>query len=484
MQVAVVHGYFLGDSGSGVYVRHLTRALLAEGHDVTLFCQEREPEIYDFIDSVWDLDATNTVLSLTGDERTPSGRGSCRFVRPNLSGRLLVYVDGPFAGFERSGIKTFQDAPDDWIDDYLAANIAALRTAFGRWKPDVVLAQHAIMQPHVVREALGEGGPYVVTTHGSELNFSLRVDPRLVPYGLSGLSGARAVVAVSPQAAEDTVAWAASHHLDIANKTHAISPGVDTDVFTPSPSRAEAIATLLAHVAQPPGLELSPDDDVLAFVGRVGWNKGIQHAVVALAQVAASRPHAKLLVAGVGPARSALEQLAALLSARDAAAARKLALGEPELRTNEEYGPLVPDEIGELGSARVAYLGHLTSENVARLFAAADIALAPSVFPEAAALVTSEALSSGALPVATYQTGLRMMGDIVCDELSDESFRALVPGTILSTAIAETVVRDLERYPTKDADFRQRLHACAAKNFPTWRGIAEQYVAMRVGDER
>ena len=30
MQVAVVHGYFLGDSGSGGYVRHLTSALLAE----------------------------------------------------------------------------------------------------------------------------------------------------------------------------------------------------------------------------------------------------------------------------------------------------------------------------------------------------------------------------------------------------------------------------------------------------------------------
>ena len=138
----------------------------------------------------------------------------------------------------------------------------------------------------------------------------------------------------------------------------------------------------------------------------------------------------------------------------------------------------VPEELGETGPTRIAYLGHLASEDVARLFAVADLALAPSVFPEAAALVTSEALSSGALPVATYQTGLRMMGDIVCDELSDESFRALVPGTVLSTAIAETVLRDLERYPTKDTAFRQRLHACAVANFPTWRGIARQYVEM------
>ena len=320
-----------------------------------------------------------------------------------------------------------------------------------------------------------------MTTHGSELNFSLRVDPRLVPYGVSGLLGARAVVAVSPQAAEDTCAWASSHGLDIAAKTRAIYPGVDTDVFTPAPSRAQAIADLAAHVRLPADLALSPHDDVLAFVGRVGWSKGIQHAVVALSLIAALRPGVKLLVAGAGPARSALEALAALLAAGDAGDARSLALADPELRTNAEYGPLVPAGIGRLGPVRVAYLGHLVSEDVARLFAVADVALAPSIFPEAAALVTSEALSCGALPVATYQSGLRMMCDIVCDELGDEAFRALAPGTILTTAIAETVVRDLVRYPTKDPEFRRRLHDCAARNFPTWRGIAALYVAMGVG---
>ena len=167
MQVAVVHGYFLGDSGSGVYVRHLTRALMAEGHNVTLLCQEREPERYDFIDSVFDLDESNTTLLPVGEPCPPRGSGSCRLVRPNLGGRLLVYVDGPFAGFDRSAIKTFQDAPDDWIGTHIAANVAALRTAFARWAPDVVLAQHAIMQPYVVREALGGRASYVVTTHGS-----------------------------------------------------------------------------------------------------------------------------------------------------------------------------------------------------------------------------------------------------------------------------------------------------------------------------
>ncbi|MDR3687632.1 MAG: glycosyltransferase family 4 protein [Coriobacteriia bacterium] len=482
MRIAVVHGYFLGDSGSGIYVRNLVRGLLAEGHDVTLVCQEREPEKYDFVDSVWMLDASNTVLRLAGNEHHAIGRGTCRLVRPDLGGRLLVYVDGPFAGFERGGVRAFQDAPDDWIATYIAANAAALRTAFAQWTPDLVLAQHAIMQPYTVREALAGSTPYVVTTHGSELNFSLKLDPRLVPYALDGLRDAAGVAAVSPASARDVVEWAASHGLDIAARACVMMPGIDTELFAPAPSRAEAIATLARHVELPASLDLSPGDDVLAFVGRIGWSKGIHHAIVALSLISAARPRIKLLAAGAGPARESLERLAGLLNAGNVAGARELAIADPELQTTAEYGPLIPDDIGELGEVHVAYLGHQTSENVARLFAAADLALAPSIFPEAAALVTSEALSAGALPVVANQTGLHMMAKIEADALADESFLGLLPGRNLTLALAEAIERYLDRYPTNDAAFRQRLHAIAASHFPTWQTIAREYVEMAGGE--
>ena len=478
MRIAVVHGYFLGDSGSGVYTRNLARELREDGHDVILFCQEREPANYSFIDSLWTLDATNTALQLVGEERPRHGEGSCRLVRPDLGGRLLVYVDGPFAGFETSEVKTFQDAPDEWIDSYIEANVAALRTAFSKWEPDIVLAQHAVMQPHVVRRALRGACPYTVTTHGSELNFSLKLDPRLAGFGVSGLSGAQAVVAVSPASAEDVIGWAASHDLDIAEKTTVIAPGVDTATFVPAPDRATAIEKLAAHVDLPDDFELSPGDEVLAFVGRVGWNKGIQHAVVALSLVSAVRPRVKLLVAGEGPARAALMRLASLFSAGDATGARKLATGEHELRTTAEYGPLVPEDVEALGQARVAFLGHLTTPKVARVFAAADIALAPSVFPEAAALVTSEGLSSGALPIVTYQTGLRMLADIESTALGDPLFRALQPGRGLSTGLAEAITRNLDRYPTADNEFRRRLHRIAVEHFPSWLAVARRNVEL------
>jgi hypothetical protein len=67
--------------------------------------------------------------------------------------------------------------------------------------------------------------------------------------------------------------------------------------------------------------------------------------------------------------------------------------------------------------------------------------------------------------------------------LDDSSFRNLIPGHNLSSGIAEAVVAYLDRYPTKDAAFRQKLHATAASHFPTWQTIAREYVEMAGRDE-
>ena len=483
MHVAIVHGYFLGDSGSGVYTRQLAEALTRLGHDVTLVCQERDPERYAFIDSVWALDPANTTLTQLA-ERPPADRvgpGSCRLVRPDDGGRLLVYVDGPFAGFERDGVRAFQDAPAEWIDAFVARNVAALRTTVERWPSDVVLAQHTIAQPQIVREALAGRCPYTVTVHGSELNFSLRSDARLAPLGISGLSGASAVVALTQSSLADVVGWAAQYGLAIAEKGAVLPPGIDFSVFAPAPSRGAAVDALVREVGLPADFEFAPDDDVLAFAARVGWNKGIHHLVVAVSLLAAERPGVCLLVAGDGPARASLERLAALLSAGEAEAAREFAASDPELRTTEEFGPLIPDGAGPFGEARIAFLGHLPAAGVARIFATADVAVAPSIFPEAAGLVTSEALAAGALPLAAYHSGLAAIADIVADEFGDPMFTQLRAGAGLTAGIVDAVRWLLDRYPTADPAFRARLHALAEKRFPTWDEIARRYLALAMG---
>lgn len=483
MRIAIVHGYFLHDSGSGVYVRELARAFVRLGHDVTLVCQAREPERYDFIDSAYALDEGNAELQLihSAPRLYP---GSCRLVRPNLGGRLLVYVAGAFPGFRRADVTAFQDAPADVRDRYVGANTSALRRVFAEWPPELVLSQHLIMQPYVVRAALAGSAPYFVTEHGSALNFSVRRCEELVPYALSGLEAAAAVISVSPMAREDLVGWSASHGLDITAKTSWILPGVDADVFSPAGERAEAIGSMLSHVALPPGFDVRPDDDVLAFAGALMHTKGLQHAIAALPFIARRRGRrVRLLIAGEGPGREPLEELARLVDRGDTAAARLLVAREGELRSPAEWGDVVADTPAIAGGPSVAFLGRVDHTLLSSVFAAADVALAPSVFPEAAALVSSEALSAGALPLAAYHSGMVTLADFLANALDDPSFRSLAPGPDLTGRIADMVVQLLDRYPTKDPAFRQRLHELGASRYPTWEAAARSYLALDASRE-
>lgn len=142
-----------------------------------------------------------------------------------------------------------------------------------------------------------------------------------------------------------------------------------------------------------------------------------------------------------------------------------LALAEQELRTLPEFGPKVTEPVGHVGKLQVAFLGHLTLAQLARVFAAADLSLAPVVFPEALGLVTMEALSAGALPIASYHSGLMSVLDVVADSLADPAFRALARAGSPTAAIADAVVDILERYPVADPAFRPRLHNLSAEHF-------------------
>ena len=47
MRIHLWHGYLLGGTGSNVYTRALAREWSLAGHEVTVVCQERDPEQYD-----------------------------------------------------------------------------------------------------------------------------------------------------------------------------------------------------------------------------------------------------------------------------------------------------------------------------------------------------------------------------------------------------------------------------------------------------
>lgn len=471
MRVTVVHGYFLHDSGSAIYTRELARELARAGHEVTLVCQEQHPESFGFIDSVYDLDTENLHV-IEFMRRQSALNGSCRLVRPHLSGNLLTYVAGPFPGFTAV---PFQEVETDQIESYINANTRALETVFDIWPPDLVQANHAIMQPLVVRRALAGRAPYVVTVHGSELNFSIKSDPRLVPYALEGLERATAVFALSDSSLEELREFADAHGMDLGSKAMELSPGVDTELFSPARDRSglpESIFPLLDEA-----------EKVLVFAGRLLWTKGLQYVVAGLPLILAQRPDLQLLVAGEGPMLIPILAFIDALGSGDFDKALELLTDEPQLRTEKDFGDVLPAmntverELYLEGSRslgdHIHFLGHLSHDQLAGLFAAADISLAPSVFPEAFGLVSIEALAAGALPVATYQTGLKTPLNAVAALLVDDTLRNLRPGVALTTAIAGSVLHLLRAYPTRDRAFRQRLHSLVEDSF-SWKVVADR----------
>lgn len=475
MRVALIHGYFLDDSGSAIYVRELAHELVRQGHDVTLICQEQNPQNHRFIDSFYDLDESNTIVRL-GFSRDRNYSGSCRLVRPHIGGRLLTYVAGPFPGFEAV---PFQEAPDSWIRSYIKANLKVMSAVFEKWPPDLVQANHTIMQPYLAAKALRGRAPYVVTVHGSALNFSVKADPRLIPYAIEGLEEARAVVSLSETSLAELLAISSENGLDIKDKSIELPPGVDTELFAPLAERSEVLSGISSSI-DPLG------DDILVFAGRLLWTKGIQYAVAAMPMILRRRPKARLIIAGEGPMQGSLDQLIGALEEGDIAAARQLAAFDDELKNASEYGMVLP-QMGEeeeseyLAAARgnfkerVHFTGHISHERLAPLFGAADLSLAPSVFPEAFGLVSIEALAAGALPVATYQTGLRAPLEKIAGELRDEDIKQLRPGAGLTEAIAGSVISLLDRYETRDGDFRNRLHGIAGKHY-SWRIVSQHYL--------
>src|SRR5437868_14985189 len=221
MRILLWHGYLLGGTGSNVYTRALAREWSRAGHDVTVVCQERDPELYDV--------------------------GGARVVRPELPGGLLpVFVLDRYEGLEA---RLLQDFSEEECRAYVEANAAALRELA---PADLVFANHVLLGGPV---GAASGLRYRVKAHGSELEYALRGRPDLARWGAETLAEADVVYAGSEhiRAVLEEVAG----HVD---RVEVVPPGVDVEEFEPEP-RDEALAALLEEARRDPedGDERQPD---------------------------------------------------------------------------------------------------------------------------------------------------------------------------------------------------------------------------------
>jgi glycosyltransferase involved in cell wall biosynthesis len=484
VRVLIFHGYLLRGTGSNIYNVSLVRALAALGHEVCLLCQERRAEELDLSDSV-------TV------------------VNPDIGRVLPVYVADSYADFDAV---RFADLDDAALDRYLDANVAAVRDAVERFRPDVALANHEVMGPAILARGLGGEVPYAVKIHGSALEYTVRPEPeRFLPYMLEGLRAAAGVLVGSRHTAESL--WEVAGDPELPGKTRLGPPGVDVAEFRPRPAdEAAANLKLLADrldAADPGGWggeagagealrAFDPRSErIVGYVGKLIVSKGVDLLLAAWPLVAARVPDARLMVIGFGGYRDALGEIVATLARGDLDGLRSIAEQGRALEGGAEapLTHLLAFLDGLDGEARTAYLaaapdaaarvrftGSLEHGDLPLVLPAFTAQVVPSTFPEAFGMVAAEAACSGALPLSADHSGLAEVTAALAPELpgDERSLLSFERGPDAVEQIAERLIRWLELPAERRAEASAALSDAARERFG-WEGVARGVIAAAEG---
>src|SRR5918998_510268 len=419
MRIIMTHGYMLSGTGSNIYVQSLCRALVSEGHDVHLLCQDPDPLTYDFVGKSAKVDASG--VEDLGEQETPYP-GLCVVYRPEIGDLLPVYVYDDYPGWR---VKTFLDLTEEELDNYLRRNVEALKIALEASGAEAVITNHSVPGPLVARRALeGNDLPYVSIVHGSCLQYVSRKSEMYMGLTREGLEAAREILALSSHSA-GTIA---EDFPALAGKTHSLPGGVDTELFHPDAFDRG----VLDHLQGGPGrgqAQRTSLREALESSGHAG------ELAIALRAVAASydaRSHDKdagerlrgfldrdgplLVYLGKLIHSKGVHSLISALSAGDETTVERLA----EMGRLLEGGPAGPLEHFELADEMlvdaegmqddVLFVGPLYHGDLTKVLPAADAAAVPSIFPETFGLVAAEFAASGVVPFVSDHSGLREAG--------------------------------------------------------------------------
>ena len=502
MRILVFHGYLLRGTGSNIYNANLARALAGLGHEVHLFCQDRDAAGFAWVDAVGDWEDGELEVTATGKG---TGPGSVTVYRPPIGKLLPVYVEDRYEGFEARAFPSL-DRPE--VERYVEVNVAAVRDVVERvGTPDAALANHLIMGPVILARA---GIPeFAVKNHGSDLEYTLRPNPGFVPWAAEGLERAAAVLVGSRHTAESL--WEVVPGLELEAKTGLGPPGVDPDRFRPidrarSAELLSQLADRIASGSAGSGLGRDPGQAGYAiqrfggahgprvvFVGKLIVSKGVDLLLAAWPLVHRENPGSSLLVAGFGEFVGGLSDLVARLGEGDLEGAREIAARGREL----EGGPVGRLEMldhflgepppGYVDAARAAsgsvhFTGRLEHDEVASLVPTADAMVVPSTFPEAFGMVAAEAAASGVMPVCARHSGLE---EVTATLAVDVPEAAPFLSFELGSGAIDGIASRLNGWLDSDRDVRRAIEialADSADGHWSWEGVARDVIRASAGE--
>ncbi len=357
--------------------------------------------------------------------------GGADTVRPEIGGLLPVFVLDRYEGLEARRLPDLTRAERE---RYVELNAAALR----RHLPaDLVFANHVLLGGPV---AAATGARLAVKAHGSELEYAIRGNEELAAWARESLAGAEAVFVGSEHIRE--VLEEVVGHVD---RVHEVPPGVDVDEFRPEP-REEALAALI-HEARldPPsrGDERLPDEanadrfaklfqtdePTVIYFGKLLYNKGVHLLLEALRDL-----DARGVIVGFGDYRAELEAIA---------------------------------------PPRTLFTGALEHRHLAHLLPLADVAVVPSIFPEAFGMVAAEAAAAGCPPLVARHSGLQEVAEGLEAEYPPEH-RDL---TSFANGDIDDLTAKLRRLLALSPAEREQLSEAARRATVerwSWHGVAER----------
>ncbi|HZC75739.1 MAG TPA: glycosyltransferase family 4 protein, partial [Gaiellaceae bacterium] len=304
---------------------------------------------------------------------------------------------------------------------------------------DLVFANHVLLGAPV---GAASGMRFRVKAHGSELEYAMRGRADLSQWGAETLAEAEVVYAGSEHI-RDVLAGVCGH----VERVEIVPPGVDVEEFRPVP-REEALAGLLDEARRDldDGDERLPDPGnaarfaefferdgpTVVYFGKLIENKGVQVLLEAIAGL-----DARAIVVGFGDYRTELEALA-------------------------PPGTL--------------FTGALEHRHLRHLLPLCDVAVVPSIFPEAFGMVAAEAAAAGVLPVVSAHSGLAEVAAGIGDEVGPEAAALLSFPTGDSGALRERLAAIL----TLPAQRRRELGLAARRAVEarwSWKVVATRLLA-------
>jgi glycosyltransferase involved in cell wall biosynthesis len=533
LMICLVHGYSLTGSGSNLWTRAIARGLCAIGETVHLVCQEERPERYNFISEAYRYGADGVSVRLF--ERGAPYPGRCILHRPDLQ-ILPTYVQ-PSA--QATSMAAIIDLPDEAISDYLDRNERVLHHVVREYPITAVHVNHVVLMAVAMeRVHVRTGVPFAVMPHGSAIEYVVKRSPKMQKLASDALAASGMILTLSDEMRTRLVdVFPEVPNLEA--KMVMSGAGVDTDQFllVPRADRRQPIDRLKRALADIPRGKApenstamlreisgyvspttlvktvrkaadyparSPDSDLEAKIDRIDWeqdkivtfvgnitrHKGVQDLVTAFPGIASRNGNARLLIAGRGPLREALEVLVHAFATGD----RRLVRAVAELGAaleGEEPAPFTGmtafldrlDASGEsdryfrdaqqvMDPARILFTGYMEHELLSDLFPCCDVAVFPSVVKEAAPLVVPEAMASGCFPVGTDYAGMGAILDVAAQAVAPEDARWMR----INPDPEQTVADLIEKVPKAleaAGHYRASLRELAVEQFD-WKSVARK----------